>query len=148
MTPSDRTVSPGQVINIKVRGPGVDRWGGGVASHLERRNRADGSWKPIYMLQWYGQGDTPTVRDRDGGQDLPLVRATPFEVIIPPVPPGNYRITRRFLIAPGYSQKDLVLATSITVKPCPQGQRATFVTTPTPTGDVGLGRPGCVSSSS
>jgi hypothetical protein len=79
---------------------------------------------------------------------MPLVQATPFDVMIPPVPPGNYRITRGFLVVPGYSRKHMVLATRITVKPCPQGQRATFVTTPTPTGDVGLGRPACVTSNS
>ena len=78
VTPSDRTVSPGQVISIKVRGPGVDRWNGGVDSYLERRN-GDGRWEQIYMLHWFGQGDTPTIREPGSGIEEPLVQATPFD---------------------------------------------------------------------
>src|SRR5690606_32379012 len=85
MIPSDRTVSPGDVISIKVRGPGVDRWGGGVNSYLESRDES-GRWKPLYMLHWFGQGDTPTVREVGSLIEMPLVQATPFDVIIPPVP--------------------------------------------------------------
>ena len=53
MVPSDRTVLPGQVVTVTVTGPGVERWGGGVASFFERRRR-DGSWQRLYMLQWWG----------------------------------------------------------------------------------------------
>ena len=116
MVPSDRTVQPGDIVTITVEGPGVAAWGGGVDSYFERR-RNDGTWKRLYMLVWLGDGrGDPTIADPDSDRIALGVQASPFQVVIPGVQPGAYRITRQFLTAPGYSQERKTLSTRVTVR--------------------------------
>jgi hypothetical protein len=139
MVSSDTTVLPGQVVTVTVDGPGVERWIGGVNSYFERR-RHDGTWQRLYMLVWYGRGE-PGVSDPTNLVVDLGVQASPFQAVIPPVTPGTYRITRRFLTNSGYSHDEKTLSTRVTVKACPKGQRPSF-TTPPPTG-FQYGTPGC-----
>jgi hypothetical protein len=144
MVPSDRTVLPGQVVTITVVGSGVDRWGGGVNSYFERR-RGDGSWQRLYMLLWNGGRGAPSIADPNSGIIDLGVAASPFQTLIPAVKPGVYRITRRFLTAPGYSSDEQTLSARVTVKACPNGQRPSFSPS-TPTG-YQYGAPGCTAKS-
>jgi hypothetical protein len=140
MVPSDRTVLPGQIVTITVQGD-IQGWGGGVNSYFERRRR-DGSWQRLYMLLWYDNGHRgPSVVDYNSLVDDLLVRASPFQAIIPAVEPGVYRIVRTFATAPGHTQDRKTLSTRVTVTACPKGQRPTFAT-PSPT-RAEYGTPGC-----
>jgi hypothetical protein len=115
MVPSDRTVVPGDIVTITVAGPGVDSWGGGVDSYFERR-RSDGTWKRLYMLIWLGDGrGEPTIAEPTSDVISLGVPASPFQVLIPAVKPGAYRITREFSVAPGFSQESKTLSTRVTV---------------------------------
>jgi hypothetical protein len=140
LVPSDRLVLPGQMLTMTVHGPDVATWGGGVDSYFERR-RQDGSWQRLYMLVWYGRGD-PYVDDPTGGVADLGVAATPFEIVIPAVDPGVYRVSRRFLTSPGRTTDAKTLTARVQVKRCPDGGRPTFVKDPAaPT--MGLGTPAC-----
>jgi hypothetical protein len=148
MTPSDRTVLPGQQVTITVDGPGVERWGGGVDSYFERR-RDDGTWQRLYQLVWWGEnrGGPWVVSDPNSDVVALAVQASPFQVLIPAVKPGVYRITRQFGMDPGYSQDKKTLSTRVTVAACPKGQRPSFTPPePTPTG-YQHGTPMCAAKS-
>ena len=117
MVPSDRTVRPGQVVTVSVQGPGVDQWSGGVDSYFERRH--NGTWQRRYLLVW-SPGGKPSVIDLNRESSVPHaivalgIQGSRFEVRIPPVEPGTYRITRSFNTALGPAPVE-TLSTRVTV---------------------------------
>ena len=116
LVPSDTSVRPGDVVTMEVSTSTPVALGGGMNSYFERKRRS-GGWQRLYMLAWYGR-DEPTVHDPNSSVDDLLVRASPFLVVIPPVKPGEYRVTRSFLISPGITNEELVLSGRVTVRAC------------------------------
>jgi hypothetical protein len=142
LVPSERAVRPGDVITVQVDSSVPMPLIGGVNSYFERRRR-DGSWQRLYMLHWYGFGD-PSVRDANMGIEEPIVRTSPFPVVIPPVKPGEYRITRPFALERESGRQDLDVSGRVTVRPCPRGEVPRFgPVAENATDHSSLGTPGC-----
>lgn len=142
LVPSDTTIRPGDVVTMEVRTATPLPLSGGMNSYFERK-RASGGWQRLYMLAWYGR-DQPTVRDYNGPVDDLRVQASPFQVVIPPVKPGKYRVVRSFSMNRGDGYEELVLAGRLTVRACPRGEVPKFG--PAAEGTMGarsLGTPGC-----
>ena len=74
---------------------------GGIVSVFERED-PDG-WTPTHWLLCALHGHSPSVRE--WSSEAPMVLAVglagPVVVVVPPVPPGRYRISRGFAILGG-----------------------------------------------
>ena len=96
LTLSSAAVQPGDTIRVDVDGAAPTDWVGGVAMDLEvfRKSR----WERVYLLLVDWQGAPRSVPAAD---DLVLpaigLRPGPFNVLIPEVPKGQYRVRRDLL---------------------------------------------------
>ena len=80
-------------------------------------------------------GGPPTIAGAGAGVDDVGLPASPFEVLIPAVKPGTYRITRQFVRSiPGTTTGQMTLSTKVAVKPCPKGERPAYTDPSTFTG--------------
>jgi hypothetical protein len=96
LTLSSADVQPGDTIRVDVHGAAPTDWIGGVSIDLEVFRRSQ--WERVYLLLVDWQGPPKSVPAAD---DVVIpaigVRPGPFNVLIPEVPKGEYRIRRDLL---------------------------------------------------
>ncbi len=97
LTAEPDRVRPGDEIRLVVEPPAV----GGIVSVFEREDPQ--GWTPTHWLLCALHGHSPSVRE--WSSEAPMVLAVglagPVVVVVPPVPPGRYRISRGFAILGG-----------------------------------------------
>lgn len=94
-TVSDKSVEPGQIVEVTVKGSMTRKLVGGPATYIERQSES--GWEAVATSVWYGTGE-PTLQPPDASVAFVRVDVTSFPVAIPDVSPGQYRISRTYSV--------------------------------------------------
>jgi hypothetical protein len=83
---------------VSLRGVGLDRYLSGVMSRLQVQ-QPDGTWTTEFMLFVGRGGADPTYRRPEDVNAIVALGITgDVQVVVPPIPPGLYRIERKFVV--------------------------------------------------